>query len=62
MGEEDKRTLTDDDIRAIAAALEHRLANRFYGSIGRGFWELVWRGVILAMVGLAVYGMIKSPH
>jgi hypothetical protein len=55
----DKRTLTDADADAVAAALEARLAKRFYLNLGQGVWGLVWKGIILAMVAIIAYGAAK---
>jgi len=57
MGE---RNLTDDDVRAVVDALEHRLAEKFYTDLGRGLWGLAKKGLILAVVGIAAYGAIKG--
>lgn len=66
-GERRGRALTDEDAKAIAAALademEDRLIKRFYHNLGRGLWGLLWKGFLLAMLGLAAYGGIqKLPH
>lgn len=53
MAENPNRKLTDEDIEAIAEALEMRLSTRFYGILGRGLWGMVWRSIFLGMLGLA---------
>lgn len=54
------RNLTDADADAVAAALEARLAKRFYLNLGRGVWGLVWKGIIIAMVAIIAYGAAKT--
>jgi hypothetical protein len=60
MEEGNNRTLTDDDIAAIVKGLEHRLEDRFYKDVGRGVWAVVWKGLLMAMIGLAAYGATKG--
>ena len=55
-----ERALTDEDIAALADALERTLTDRFYHNLGRGFWGLIWRGMILAGMALAAYGYEKG--
>ena len=55
-----ERALTDEDIDALAEALERTLSDRFYHNLGRGFWGLIWRGMILAGMALAAYGYEKG--
>ena len=60
MTEEHRRHgLSDEEIKKIAAELESRLVSRFYLNVGKGFWTLVWRGIMLALLALAVYGAAK---
>ena len=60
MTEERRRHgLSEEEIKAIAAELESRLVSRFYLNVGKGFWTLVWRGIMLALLALAVYGAAK---
>lgn len=54
------RNLTDDDVEAVAAALEKRLVNRFYRNLGSGVWGLVWKAVVVALCGIAVVGALKT--
>ena len=61
MTEERRRHgLTDEEIKKIAAELESRLVSRFYLNVGKGFWALVWRGIIMLALALAVYGAFHS--
>ncbi len=57
--EEEKRNLTDADVKALADELESRMVNRFYGNLGRGVWGLAWKAMVLAAVGLAAYGAAR---
>lgn len=61
MTEEERRRhgLSEEEIKMIAAELETRLVSRFYLNVGKGFWALAWKGVILAMLALAAYGVLK---
>jgi hypothetical protein len=54
------RNLTEADVEALAAALEDRLTNRFYGNLGRGLWGLAWKAVLVAVAGIAAYGSLKG--
>lgn len=60
MTENAARNLTDDDVKALADELENRLADRFYGNLGRGLWALAWKAVIGAMLGIIAYGSLKG--
>lgn len=57
---EHERKLTDDDVKALADELEDRLANRFYGNLGRGLWGLAWKAIITAIFGVIAYGSLKG--
>lgn len=48
--------LSDEDVEKIARALEARLARRFHVNIGKGVWNLAWRGILWGLLILAVYG------
>lgn len=56
----ESRNLTEDDVIAVVDEMERRVVERFFSNIGKGVWELVWRALVLAMVGLAAYGAIKG--
>lgn len=60
MVEKRARSMTDDDVQALADELENRLTNRFYGNIGRGFWSIVWRAIVLGCLAIAAYGSMKG--
>lgn len=57
--EEEKRNLTDADVKALADEMESRMVNRFYGNLGRGVWGLAWKAMVLTAVGLAAYGAVR---
>lgn len=60
MDERRKRSLTDDDIAALADELETRLEVRFYNNLGRGLWGMVWRGLVVGTLFIAAYGSLKG--
>lgn len=47
------RTLSDEDVKAIAEELERRFADRFTRAAGLRVLQLAWRGFVLAIVLLA---------
>jgi hypothetical protein len=53
------RVLTDDDVNAIASALEGKIVNRFYRRFGEGVFALVWRGIIAIALFVAAFGAGK---
>jgi hypothetical protein len=57
---ERERALTDADIKALADELEDRLVRRFYLNLGRGVWGLIWRAVMVGLLGLAAWGGLKN--
>ncbi|MYM31478.1 hypothetical protein GTP58_24395 [Duganella sp. CY15W] len=59
MPEEDRK-LSDADVNAIVDQLETKVAERFYGDLGRGVWGVVWKAIIVAIVGIAAYGSMKG--
>lgn len=60
------RILSDEDVDAIAAALENRLEERFMVNLGKGVWGLFWKALIVLLVAIAAYGAVKTggvlPH
>lgn len=60
MVEKRARSMTDDDVQALADELETRLANRFYGNLGRGLWSMVWRAIVLGCLAVAAYGSMRG--
>ncbi len=57
---EEERNLTDDDVKALADELEKRLENLVYSNLGRGLLSLAWKGIVVAVLGIAAYGGIKG--
>jgi hypothetical protein len=55
-----ERRLSEDDVTAIANALEHRLASKFYNDLGKGIWGLAWKAIVLLVLTLAAYGAGKG--
>lgn len=56
MEEQGKRTLTDADVKAITDRLQEQISDRFVRGAGWGILRMAWRGLILAIIALAVYG------
>jgi hypothetical protein len=52
--------LSDHDVQRIAEELERRLTQRFYLNIGKGFWALAWKGIMLMALAIAAYGAFKG--
>lgn len=56
------RKLSDADVEAIATEMEKRMVSRFYRNLGSGVWALAWKAVVVAIIGIAVVGAIKTGH
>jgi hypothetical protein len=56
------RTLTDADAEAIALALKAKVMSQFYTDLGKGVWGLVWRGLVMGMIGIAAWAAWHSEH
>jgi hypothetical protein len=50
------RTLTDADVEAIATALQKCIKEEFYSDLGKGFWSILWKGIMAALIMVAAYG------
>lgn len=50
------RTLSDEDVKAIAAQIESGITQRFQLNVGRGVLGLVWKVVIWTLIATAAYG------
>jgi hypothetical protein len=50
------RTLTEEDVKAIAAQIESGITQRFQLNVGRGVLALVWRVVLYLLIATAAYG------
>ncbi|MRW88882.1 hypothetical protein GJ699_02670 [Duganella sp. FT80W] len=59
MPEEDRK-LTDADVEAIVQLLDKKVTERFYSDLGRGVMGLVWKAIVVAIVGVAAYGSLKG--
>jgi hypothetical protein len=56
----DQRNLTDADVAALVDAFEVRMTDKFYRDLGKGFWGMVWKAVVLACIAMAAYGAWKG--
>ena len=52
--------LSEEDLERLAQKLESRFFNRFYSNVGRGLMSLAWKGVVMGLIALAVYGAAKG--
>lgn len=50
------RTLTDDDVKAIAEQIEDNITQRFQLNVGRGVLSFVKRALMHVLIILAAYG------
>jgi hypothetical protein len=48
--------MSDGDIEALATELKRQ----FYLNLGKGVAALMWKGVVIASVAVAVYGSLKG--
>ena len=53
---DDGRRMSDGDIEALATELKRQ----FYLNLGKGVAALMWKGVVIASVAVAVYGSLKG--
>jgi hypothetical protein len=53
---DDKRTLTDADVKAIAKEIEAGITQRFQLNVGRGVIGLAWKVCLWALIATAAYG------
>ena len=52
-----KLHLTDDDIEKLVDKMCSQMENRLYNNVGAGVVSLVWRGLFMAIIALAAYGV-----
>ena len=52
--------LTESDADLVAQKLEERLVERFHVNLGRGVFALAWKAIIVFVLGVALYGSVKS--
>lgn len=53
---DDKRTLSEADVRAIAEQIERGITQKFQLNVGRGVLALVWRVMLYVLIMIAAYG------
>lgn len=53
---DERRSLTDEDVAAIAARIEAGILQRFQLNVGRGVLALAWKWILTATLMLAAYG------
>lgn len=58
--DEEKRTLTDDDVKALVDELERRFERRFYLNLGRGVWGIAWKIIVSCIILIAAWGAFKG--
>lgn len=58
--DEDERNLSDADIEVLANRLQEKLVENFYQNLGSGVWALVWRGIVIILIILAMYGASRG--
>lgn len=58
--EEQHRSLSDEDVQAIADALEARMVSRFYLNLGQGVWAVAWKAIVVGIIVIACYGAFKG--
>ena len=51
------RTLTDADVKAIAETVLDEWEERFYHNIGKGLWGIISKAAIALLIALAAYGV-----
>lgn len=51
-----ERTLSDDDVEAIADKLLEKWEAKFYHNIGKGVWDVVKKFLFVVLLGIAAYG------
>lgn len=65
MNDESQQTgkhLSEEDIDRIVDKVCNQIENRLYSNVGQGIVGLLWRGVLLAIIGLAAYGVVGQLH
>lgn len=48
--------MTDDEIEKVAKKVSEQLRQELYSNVGEGIISLVWRGLLLLIIGIAAYG------
>jgi len=57
-----KRMLTDGDVEALTASIRDKVIREFYQDLGKGVWGLVWRSIVIVLIGIAAYGAVHNGH
>lgn len=52
--------LTEAEADLVAQKLEERLVERFHMNLGRGVFALAWKAIVVFVIGVALYGSVKS--
>ena len=55
-----ERNLTEDDVNALADALEKRFEERFYSKLGQGVWGIFWKALLGAALFVVGYQMHRT--
>jgi hypothetical protein len=54
------RTLTDEDVEAIAEVMTARLEEKFYKNLGKGVWAMFQKVAIVVIVAIAAWGYSRG--
>lgn len=54
------RTLTDEDVKAIADTLKEEIVKQFYHDFGKGVWGIVWKVIIGILLTIAAWGAVRG--
>jgi hypothetical protein len=57
-----QRNLTDADVEAIVAKGEEVILSRFYRNLGMGLWGIIWKALVVGLIGLAAYGSMTGKR
>jgi hypothetical protein len=57
-----QRNLTDADVEAIVTKGEEVILARFYRNLGMGLWSIIWKAVVVSLIGLAAYGSLTGKR
>lgn len=55
MSADPTRTLSDADARAIAEAFFETGKEEFFREVGKAFWKFVWKAIVTALFGIAIF-------
>lgn len=54
------RTLTDEDVEAVADKLLEKIESKVYHDMGKGLWGIVSKILLAGTIGLAAYGALSG--